>query len=134
MKLQDASKKEIKRIALGTGLGLVLMLAVFAALSLFGIGTFDYTVILSAVIGGGIAIGNFTLLCLTIQKAAGIEDKKQMKARFQLSYHARLMTQAAWVVAAFLLPCFNAVAAAIPLLFPTATIYLTSLRIKTGGR
>ena len=39
------------------------------------------------------------------------EDKKQMKLRFQVSYNIRLILQAVWVLAAFLLPCFQAVAA-----------------------
>ena len=53
-----------------------------------------------------------------------------MKARFQLSYHARLIFQAAWVVAAFLLPWFQAVAAALPLLFPTLVILWLNKRGK----
>jgi len=51
-----------------------------------------------------------------------------MKARFQLSYNARLILQAAWVVVAFLLPCFHVIAAAVPLLFPTLTIYYLQFR------
>ena len=77
-----------------------------------------------------IAVGNFALLCLTIQKAMKIEDKKQMKARFQLSYNARLIAQAAWVVVAFKVSCFQAVAAALPLLYPSAVIMFLSKRGK----
>lgn len=128
MKLQEASKKEIKRIAVGTGVCFVLMIAVFALLSLFDIVTFDYRVLLGGVAGSLVAIGNFTILCLTIQSAAQIEDKKQMKMRFQLSYNYRLVLQAGWVVAAFFLPCFNVFAAAIPLLFPTAVIWYLQSR------
>ena len=128
MKLQEASKKEIKRIAVGTGVCFVMMIAVFALLSLFGVVAFDYRVLLGGVAGSLIAIGNFTILCLTIQSAAQIEDKKQMKMRFQLSYHYRLVLQAGWVVAAFFLPCFNVFAAAIPLLFPTVVIWYLQSR------
>ena len=123
MKLQPASKKEIIRISAGSGICLVILLAVFFLLSCLNILTFRYTIVLGALVGTLVAIGNFTALCLTIQKAAEIEDKKQMKARIQVSYNARLMLQAAWIVVAFLLPCFHVVAAAIPLLFPTAVIY-----------
>lgn len=130
MKLQRASIKEIRRVSVGTGVCLVLMFAVLFVLSLFGIGSFDYRVILSGVVGSIIAVGNFTLLCLTIQKAAATEDQKQMKARFQLSYNARLITQAAWVVVAFLLPCFHPVASAVPLLFPTMVIYYLQMKGK----
>ena len=124
MKLQAASKKEILRIAIGTAICLAIMLTVFFVLSLFRIAPFDYKVILSGFVGGMVAVLNFTLLCLTIQSAAQIQEKKAMKARMQVSYNLRLLLQAAWVVAAYLIPCFNVVAAALPLLFPTVVIFL----------
>lgn len=130
MKLQPASKKEIKRISVGSAICFVIMVAVFFVLSCLGVGTFGYTVILGGLAGTLVAIGNFTLLCLTIQRAAEIEDKKQMKARIQVSYNARLFLQAAWIVVAFLLPCFHVIAAAIPLLFPTVVIYVLQIKGK----
>ena len=128
MKLQSASIKEIKRISIGSVICLVLMIGAFFLLAQFGIGSFDFRVILSGVIGTLVAVSNFTLLCLTIQKAAGMEDQKQMKARFQVSYNARLILQAAWVVIAFLVSWLHALAAAIPLLFPTVTIYYLQMK------
>lgn len=128
MKLQPASKREIKRISLGSLICLGVMLAAFYGLSLFGVGTFGYTVLLGGVLGTLVAVLNFTALCLTIQSAAGIEDKKQMKARIQVSYNARLFFQAAWVVAAFLIPAFHVVAAAVPLLFPSVVIFFLQSR------
>lgn len=130
MKLQSTSVKEIKRIAVGSGICLAVMLAAFFLLSRVGIGSFDYRVILSGTVGTAVAIGNFALLCITIQNAAGMDDKKKMKNRFQLSYNARLIAQAAWVAAAFFLPYFHALAAAIPLLFPTAVIYYLQMKGK----
>ena len=41
MKFQKASKREIKRVALGGGICFVLMTAVMLVLSLFGVGRFD---------------------------------------------------------------------------------------------
>ena len=122
MKFHSASKKEILRIAGGCGICLGVMLAVFWALSFANIVSFDERIILGGVLGTLVAVGNFSFLCLTIQKAAGIEDKKQMKARFQLSYHIRLVAQAAWILVAFLLPCYHVVAAALPLMFPAIVI------------
>lgn len=130
MKLQPASKKEIGRIALGSLLCLVLMLGVFFVLSLLGVGTFDYTVILGGVVGSGVAILNFVLLCLTVQKVAGMENGKPLKARVQLSYHLRLILQAVWIVVAFLVPVFNVLAAAIPLLFPSLVLYTLQIQGK----
>lgn len=130
MKLQAASKKEILRICVGTAVCTVIMFTVFFVLSLFELCTFDYKVILGGLAGGLVAVLNFTALCLTIQSAAKIEEKKQMKARIQVSYNLRLFLQAGWVVAAFLIPWFNVIAAALPLLFPTVVIYYLQMRGK----
>ena len=68
-------------------------------------------------------IVSFIILCLSVQRAADMEPGKAMKAQMQLSYNLRLLLQAGWVVAAFLLPCFQVLAAAVPLLFPTVIIF-----------
>ena len=128
MKLQPASKKEIKRIAIGTGAFDLILLAALFVLSLEGLLTFNYTVFLGVLIGSLVAILNFTIMCLTIQKATGIDDQKQMKAFIQGSYNGRLMLQAAWIVVAILVPHFQVIASAAPLLFPNLTIF--SLQAK----
>lgn len=130
MKLQSASKKEIKRVALGTLVWDLILIAALFLLSLEGIGTFDYKVFTGVVGGSVIAIANFTVMCLTIQKAVDIEDKKQMKAFIQGSYNGRLLLQAGWIVAAFLIPHVQVVAAAVPLLFPNLTIFYLQAKGK----
>lgn len=130
MKLQSASKKEIKRIAVGTAACDVLMIAGLFLLSQFGIGTFSYTIFVGAVGGSLVAILNFTIMCLTIQKAVDIDEKKQMKAFIQGSYNGRLLLQAGWVVAAFLMPHVHVVAAAAPLLFPNLVIFYLQFKGK----
>ena len=123
MKLQSASKKEIKRISAGTGVLDLILVAGLFLLSQFDIGTFQLgKILLSALVGSGIAILNFTIMCLTIQSAVGMEDMKKMKAKFQLSYNARMILQAGWVVIAFLLPQFHFIAGAAPVIFPKVTI------------
>ena len=123
MKLQPASKKEVSRIAVGTAVLSVIMIAVMAFLSWGGIGKFDYTVFIGAIGGSIVAIINFALMCLTIQNAVNIGEQKQMKAFIQGSYNGRLMFQAAWIVVSFMVSHINIFAAAIPLLFPTLTIF-----------
>ena len=130
MKLQPASKKEIKRIAIGTGAFDLILLAALFVLSLEGLLTFNYTVFLGILIGSCVAILNFTIMCLTIQKATGIDDQKQMKAFIQGSYNGRLMLQAGWVVVAILVPHFQVVASAAPLLFPNLTIFYLQAKGK----
>lgn len=131
MNLQSASKKEIKRIALGTLVCDGILVAGLFLLSQLGVGTFDAVrVLVGAACGSCIAIGNFTLLCLTVQSAVGMENKRKMKARFQLSYNLRMVVQAGWVVAAFLIPQIHFVAGAAPVLFPNVTLLYLQARGK----
>ena len=124
MKLQSASQKEILRISKGTLVCDGLLIVLLFLLSQFGIGTFRLLPILLGVVGGTVvAIANFTILCLTVQKAVDIEDKKAMKARFQLSYNVRLILQAGWVVLCLVLPQLHFIAGAAPVLFPNAVIF-----------
>ncbi len=59
-----------------------------------------------------------------------IEDQKAMKAKFQLSYNARMIAQAAWVVVCFLVSQLHLFAGALPLLFPKVTILYLNARGK----
>ena len=131
MKLQPASRKELRRIAAGTLVCAAIMVAGLFLLSQFGIGKFDLgRILLGAVCGSIIAIVNFAILCLTVQSAVEIENKRKMKARFQLSYNIRLALQAGWVVVAILVPHFQVIASAAPLLFPNLTIFYLQAKGK----
>ena len=123
MKLQPASRKEITRITIGTACCDLILIAGLFLLSQFGIGTFSFgKILISALCGSIIAILNFAIMCLTVQSAVGMTDQKKMKAKFQLSYNARMVVQSAWVVAAFLIPQIHFIASAAPVLFPKVTI------------
>lgn len=131
MKLQSASRKEIARISVGTLVCSVIMIAVLWLLSQFGIGKFEFfRILLGALCGSAIAIINFTILCLTVQMAVGMENKNKMKRRFQLSYNLRLLIQAGWVVAAFMLKPIHFVAAAAPIFFPNVVILYLQFKGK----
>ena len=124
MKLQRASRREITRITVGTLACDGILVAGLWLLSQFGIGTFALSrILLSAACGSVIAVLNFTILCLTVQSAVEIESKRKMKARFQLSYNIRMVIQAGWVVACFLIKPIHFVAGAAPILFPNVVIY-----------
>ena len=123
MKLQPASQREVKRVAAGTLVCDVLLVAGLFLASQFDIGTFDPgKILISAAIGSVIAVLNFALMCLTVQSAVGMTDQKKMKAKFQLSYNARMILQAGWTVIAFLVPGIHFIAGAAPILFPKVTI------------
>ena len=124
MKLQAASRKEVSRIAVGVLACDAIMVAGLFLLSQFEIGTFNLAkILIGALLGSVIAIVNFIILCLTIQSSLEIENKKKMKKRFQTSYNIRMVIQAAWIVAAFLLRGkVHFVAAAAPVFFPNVVI------------
>ena len=124
MKLQSASRKEIRRIALGTLVCDGIMIAGLFLLSQFDIGKFDLPrILLGAACGSVIAVLNFTILCITVQMAAEMTNQRKMKSRFQLSYNIRLALQAGWVVACFAVPQIHFVAGAAPILFPNVVIF-----------
>ena len=122
MKLQPAVKKETLRIGLGTAIGVVIMLAVFALL-----GRFDMSVLLGGVIGGVLAVVNFLFLGITVQRVAAQEDEARGRKIMQLSYNLRMLIMLIWVILAVALPVFNWVAAAIPMLLPRVTIAVMQL-------
>ena len=131
MKLQPASRKELSRIALGTLACDAVMIAALFLLSLVGVGTFEpFRILLGAACGSIVAVVNFAILCLTVQSAVEIENKKKMKARFQLSYNIRLILQAGWVVLCFVLKPIHFVAGAAPILFPNVVIFFLQSRNK----
>ena len=122
--VQPAVRKETKKVAIGTLVCVVLMWAVF------GIGhlvnpsqiPFDYTVILAGAIGGIIAVLNFFLMGLTVQKVVAMEDDKQAAMKMKASYTQRMMVQIIWGILAIAVPCFQFAAGLLPLLFPNIVI------------
>ena len=124
MKLQAASRREVSRIALGVLACDAIMVAALFLLSLVGIGKFPLTkILIGAACGSVIAVVNFIILCLTIQSALEIENKRKMKARFQFSYNARMIIQALWILITFLLrDKIHFVASAAPVFFPNVII------------
>jgi len=65
-----------------------------------------------------------------VQNAVEIDSKKKMRQKFQMSYNVRLLLQAAWVVAAYLIPQVHFVAGALPVLFPNVVIFFLQSRGK----
>ena len=120
MKIQPAVKKETKRVVMITGAGLILMWILFAILhfTMPDKVPFDYTVILGGIGGGVIAVLNFFLMGLAVQKAASATDEGTARMKLKASYSQRFMMMILWVIAAIVAPCFQFVAGIAPLLFP----------------
>ena len=154
MKIQPAVKRETKKIALGTGILTVLMVAVFLILR-----RFDWTVITGALLGCAAAVGNFFLMALTVQKAADemkpipqpeapedepdpdedekeaplSEDAKRGKQRIQLSYTLRMLGLGAIAILGVTLPWFQSVAVLLPMLFPRIVIAVEGLLMNRNN-
>ena len=117
--VQPAVKKETKRVVMITGAGLILMWILFAILhfTMPDKVPFDYTVILGGIGGGVIAVLNFFLMGLAVQKAASATDEGTARMKLKASYSQRFM-MILWVIVAIIAPCFQFVAGIAPLLFP----------------
>ena len=118
--VQPAVKKETKRVVMITGAGLILMWILFAILhfTMPDKVPFDYTVILGGIGGGVIAVLNFFLMGLVVQKAASATDEGTARMKLKASYSQRFMMMILWVIVAIVAPCFQFVAGIAPLLFP----------------
>lgn len=128
-KLQPAVRKETKRIAAVTFLGVILMWAVFGILHLVIPESvpFNYTVILGGIGGGFIAVLNFFLMALTVQSVAAQTDEDTAKNQMKVSYRQRLLLQVIWMIVAMVAPCFQVAAGIAPLLFPSLGIKAMAL-------
>ncbi|WP_274420311.1 hypothetical protein [Blautia sp. XA-2221] len=127
--IQPAVKKETKKVILYTLAGVVLMWVVFAVLhgAIPEKIPFDYTVILGGLGGGAVAVLNFFLMGLTVQKAASCEDEGAARMRLKASYSQRMLLQVGWGIAAIIAPCFQFAAGLLPLLFPSMGIKLNAI-------
>lgn len=131
MILQPASRKEVSRIAVGSGICACIQVLVFWLLSLLGIGVFSYRVVTGTVGGSLMAVFCFALMCITLQQAAAnASDEKLVKTRVRNGYNLRKLLQVLWVVAAFAIPGVNVLAAMIPLFFPNVVIYYLQIKGK----
>lgn len=99
----------------------VLMQAVFLI-----IGKWNYTVLLSNLLGGIAAVGNFFLMGLSVQSALDKEEK-DAKSTMKLSQMLRTLLLFIVAVIGHVAPCFNLLAVVIPYIFPRVAIALRPL-------
>ena len=78
-------------------------------------------VVLGALLGTAIAVANFFLLGVTLQKAVGMKEYASKYVR--QSYSLRMFFCFAGVAVSVFAPCFHPIAAIIPLLMPQLVIY-----------
>lgn len=127
--VQPAVKKETKRVVKITAVGLILMWILFAVLhfTMPDKVPLDYTVFLGGIGGGAIAVLNFFLMGLAVQKAASASDEGTARMKLKASYSQRFLMQILWVILAIVAPCFHFVAGIAPLLFPGTGIKIMGI-------
>lgn len=121
MKIDKTVQKETIYIATWTFVLSVLMQSVFLI-----IGNWDYKVILGNLLGYSIAVLNFFLMGLTVQKAV-LKSEKEAKTAMKLSQTYRNLLVLVVVIVGIVLPCFNTWAVIIPVFFPRIAIAFRSL-------
>ena len=127
--VQPAVKKETKRVVKITAVGLILMWILFAVLhfTMPDKVPLDYTVFLGGIGGGAVAVLNFFLMGLAVQKAASASDEGTARMKLKASYSQRFLMQILWVILAIVAPCFHFVAGIAPLLFPVTGIKIMGI-------
>lgn len=124
MKELSVVKKETIYIAAWELILGAAMQAVFLVLK-----KWDYTVILGCLCGAAVAVLNFYLMGLTVEKSLDKEEKEARKF-IQLSQTLRNFMVFGWAILGAVLPCFNIVAALLPLLFPSIAVRLRMFTVK----
>ena len=117
-------KKETHYIALAVFILSVLMQAVFLI-----IGQWNYTVLLGNLYGAALAVGNFFLMGLTVQKCLTLESD-EAKKKMKLSQQGRLLMLLVLCMIGAALPCFHTVALLIPQFFPRIGVTVRGLTLK----
>ncbi len=135
MKLQSAVKRETVLTAAGTAVLSAVMILVFFGLhaAMPGKVPAGLPVVLGGVLGCAVAVGNFFLMAVTVQKVASIENYENAYHAMQISYRYRTFLQLIWCVLAMVLRFINPVAGILPLLFPSLLIKVRGILSGTQG-
>ncbi len=108
--------QETKYIAFWVLVFSLLMQAVFLV-----VGQWNYTVLLGNLLGALLAVLNFFLMGLSVQKAL-TKDEKDAKSVMKLSHTYRMLLNVVCVALGVSLSCFNTIALLVALFFPRIAI------------
>ena len=128
VKIDKTIIKETKYVASFMAIFSVLMQSIFLIL-----GQWDYKVLLGNIYGAAMALGNFFVMCLYIQKAVSQEEKEAkqtIKASQSLRFAALVLFSGIGVV----IPIFNWITVVAPLTFPSFAMYLRPLIDKRNNK
>ncbi len=123
-KIDKTVQKETGYIALWVLIFSALMQAVFLV-----IGKWDLTVLFGNLLGGALAILNFFLMGIGVQKAVRKEEK-EARDLMKLSQTLRSFLVLVVVIVGIVLHCFHTVAVILPLFFPRIAVAIRPLFMK----
>ena len=128
-KVAPAVIKETKRVAVYSAAGLVIMWAGFYFLKWLWTDEVptDYRIYTSGIVAAVIAVLNFFIMGISVQKVSAEEDEKKARQIFKMFYTRRLLMQIVWMVVTIVVPCFYWASGIIPLLFPSAGIKIKGI-------
>ena len=116
--------QETYYIATVTAILSLLIQSVFLVIS-----RWDYTVLLGNILGILASVGNFFLMGLTVQSAV-TKEPDEAKKLVKMSQSLRFFGLLVVALIAYIIPIFNVITFAIPLLFPRIAISLRPMIIK----
>ena len=110
----------------------VLLSAIMEAVFLL-IHRWDYTVLLGNLLGAVIAVANFFLMGIGVQKAVD-QEEDQARKTIRLSQTLRNLMIFITAGIGLLVPCFHVIAVILPLLFPRIAIAFRPLYEKLRAK
>ena len=104
----------------------VLVLSALTQSIFLVIGKWDYTVLLGNILSGAVAILNFFLMGITVQKALE-KSEEDAKKSIKVSQLYRFLFLIIAVIVGVVLPCFSIWTVIIPMFFPRIAIIFRPL-------
>jgi len=134
MKIDGTVKKETAYVAIAEAILIAVMLAVYLIIS-----KFTLNVLFAALTSGAVAVLNFFVMGLTVQKAVTVDDDSDRRKLIRASQLVRLLVMGVVVIVCAVFPKIDIFALFIPLFFPrlfaqARGIYGAVKDGKNGGR
>lgn len=134
MKIDGTVKKETAYVAAAEAILIAIMLAVYLIIS-----KFTLNVLFAALTSGAVAVLNFFVMGLTVQKAVTVDDDSDRRKLIRASQLVRLLVMGVIVIVCAVFPKLDIFALFIPLFFPrlfaqARGIYGAVKDGKNGGR
>lgn len=122
MKLDPVVKRETAYIAASSFVCAAVIQLVF-----FLLGEWDLSVALGGVVGWILAVGNFFLMSLDVQRAVECGDENQAKLKMRASYTWRMMAMLAGMVVSFIVDAIHWVPVVASVFYPRIVITVRQL-------